>query len=396
AEIFGEPVGGQVESFVVSSTDRGVALTTVHNTGYLDVYVAWELRDGAFVQIDQTLTQSRGVQHLGLTITLDAIESAFGHTVWRRRFGSLQARLSGQHPATSFDGEAVPLYADYFRFEDGSRGLFNQSTWSITENGLWWAEDGTSLVLSDLSAPDGPTPIRIMLTGNRFLPQTAFDFNGVPTVLRINGLNGILSTSNSAALISGRVAPVDDPDANLGAILRVSPDGSVDQVSDLVELGAEWAGAGFSTGNLRGQSLIETSNQIPGGGGRAIYALDDRGTRYEAIRTGDSLDVNGVPRTVTSLRLNSPYNTGPFLSNSGWFVVPVELDGTTQAFAIGKVPGPCPADVNEDGVLSPADFSAWTSHFTAQSPAADLNFDGRVTPADLYAWILEYSRGCDS
>ncbi len=57
---------------------------------------------------------------------------------------------------------------------------------------------------------------------------------------------------------------------------------------------------------------------------------------------------------------------------------------------------PCPniADVNDDGVLSPADFSAWIAAFNAGDPAADQNADGSITPADFTAWISNYNQGC--
>jgi beta-glucanase (GH16 family) len=55
---------------------------------------------------------------------------------------------------------------------------------------------------------------------------------------------------------------------------------------------------------------------------------------------------------------------------------------------------PCPADVNGDGLLTPADFSAWIAAFNAGSPAADQNGDGLVTPADFSAWVASYNAGC--
>ncbi len=57
---------------------------------------------------------------------------------------------------------------------------------------------------------------------------------------------------------------------------------------------------------------------------------------------------------------------------------------------------PCPniADVNDDGVLSPADFSAWIAAFNAGDASADQNTDGSITPADFTAWISNYNLGC--
>jgi len=54
----------------------------------------------------------------------------------------------------------------------------------------------------------------------------------------------------------------------------------------------------------------------------------------------------------------------------------------------------CVADVNGDGALSPADFTAWINAFNAQAPACDQNADGMCTPADFTAWVANYNAGC--
>ncbi len=55
----------------------------------------------------------------------------------------------------------------------------------------------------------------------------------------------------------------------------------------------------------------------------------------------------------------------------------------------------CLADANSDGVLSPADFSAWIAAFNTQSPACDQNRDEMCTPADFSAWVANYNAGCE-
>jgi len=54
----------------------------------------------------------------------------------------------------------------------------------------------------------------------------------------------------------------------------------------------------------------------------------------------------------------------------------------------------CPGDVNGDGALSPADFSAWIAAFNANLPACDQNADNVCSPADFSAWIGNYNAGC--
>ena len=56
---------------------------------------------------------------------------------------------------------------------------------------------------------------------------------------------------------------------------------------------------------------------------------------------------------------------------------------------------PCLADTNNDGILSPADFSAWVAAFNSQAPECDQNNDGACTPADFSAWVANYNAGCN-
>lgn len=55
---------------------------------------------------------------------------------------------------------------------------------------------------------------------------------------------------------------------------------------------------------------------------------------------------------------------------------------------------PCLADVNGDGMLSPADFSAWINAFSTMGLACDQNSDGVCSPADFSAWVANYLAGC--
>ncbi len=55
----------------------------------------------------------------------------------------------------------------------------------------------------------------------------------------------------------------------------------------------------------------------------------------------------------------------------------------------------CLADTNGDGMLSPADFSAWVAAFNAMAPACDQNDDGACSPADFSAWVANYNAGCN-
>ncbi len=62
-------------------------------------------------------------------------------------------------------------------------------------------------------------------------------------------------------------------------------------------------------------------------------------------------------------------------------------------FAAGLT-GNCLADVNMDGMVTPADFTAWVAAFNAMAPECDQNGDNMCTPADFTAWLANYNAGC--
>ncbi len=73
----------------------------------------------------------------------------------------------------------------------------------------------------------------------------------------------------------------------------------------------------------------------------------------------------------------------------------------TSAFGGGEirgqilpVPEPCLPDVNGDGMLTPADFTAWINAFNNADPGCDQNQDGMCTPSDFTAWIANFNAGC--
>jgi hypothetical protein len=55
---------------------------------------------------------------------------------------------------------------------------------------------------------------------------------------------------------------------------------------------------------------------------------------------------------------------------------------------------PCLADTNNDGSVTPADFSAWVAAFNTNAPECDQNDDNACTPADFSAWVANYNAGC--
>ncbi|MEO0629272.1 MAG: GC-type dockerin domain-anchored protein [Planctomycetota bacterium] len=54
----------------------------------------------------------------------------------------------------------------------------------------------------------------------------------------------------------------------------------------------------------------------------------------------------------------------------------------------------CPADTNNDGMVTPADFNAWVAAFNQQGPECDQNGDGLCDPSDFNAWVINFNNGC--
>ncbi|MEO0630684.1 MAG: GC-type dockerin domain-anchored protein, partial [Planctomycetota bacterium] len=84
--------------------------------------------------------------------------------------------------------------------------------------------------------------------------------------------------------------------------------------------------------------------------------------------------------------------TTPDTGSGGDFIVDY---GAVEAIGDSAQPNDCPADVNGDGELSPADFNAWVIAFNTQSDACDQNGDGLCSPGDFNAWVLNFNAGCD-
>lgn len=55
---------------------------------------------------------------------------------------------------------------------------------------------------------------------------------------------------------------------------------------------------------------------------------------------------------------------------------------------------PCSADANADGVLAPADFTAWVLLFNSRQWGCDQNGDSICDPADFTAWVMNFNAGC--
>ncbi|MEO1716727.1 MAG: GC-type dockerin domain-anchored protein [Planctomycetota bacterium] len=92
------------------------------------------------------------------------------------------------------------------------------------------------------------------------------------------------------------------------------------------------------------------------------------------------VDINNAGQAVINAELRQP----PLSSGRGLAIVRVDIVPQDD----------CPADVNGDGELTPADFNAWVIAFNGQLPPCDQNGDGLCNPADFNAWVVNFNGGC--
>ncbi|GAB5496842.1 MAG: hypothetical protein Phyf2KO_19220 [Phycisphaerales bacterium] len=113
---------------------------------------------------------------------------------------------------------------------------------------------------------------------------------------------------------------------------------------------------------------------------------------------GDAFDIAWAINPTTG----APANLGGFdflrittavdNTNGSLGEVSTEIDAVAIVRSLAT---DCIADVNGDGFLTPADFTAWLIAYQTQNAAADQNGDGLITPADFTAWLHNYTTGCE-
>lgn len=179
----------------------------------------------------------------------------------------------------------------------------------------------------------------------------------------------------------------------------------------------ETSGTAFvtSTGNIYSFTTVLSFEAVvpaePVSGGTTTVLLQTRTMGREVDHA--TLLCNGVAPVehVELYRLNlGPQDVfGGDLVDAFWrFEVPatgavtIAFDATDVSMSLDRlevdtyseVGAACAADVNGDGSVTPADFSAWIAAFNARGPGCDQNGDGSCSPADFSAWINNFNAGC--
>ncbi|MCA9272487.1 MAG: VCBS repeat-containing protein [Phycisphaerales bacterium] len=175
---------------------------------------------------------------------------------------------------------------------------------------------------------------------------------------------------------SGVFVAAGDLDNDGKAEIIAGPDGPVGSLTQT-----------FNDTSVIGSLMFFSFAEPNFGGGVRVASGDVNGDGMDDIVVGAGPWTNPVIGPLvnvysgnSSTLISSFFAGDPMNSNGIYIAGPWE-------------PG-CIADVNNDGVLSPADFSAWVAAFNAMAPGCDQNGDGACTPADFSAWVANFNAGC--
>lgn len=169
-------------------------------------------------------------------------------------------------------------------------------------------------------------------------------------------------------------------------------------VLDMLSLSRAIFGTHAEDFNTMGIAGVDIRLNTKGLGDRPDRAFVNDGTHPRST-------IQGVWCNAIITALNDAYSTGiaPLTETEILALVglsptgPDELDtrlGDLSDYVILPPGGNCLPDTNNDGMLSPADFTAWINAFNNDLPECDQNSDGSCTPTDFTAWIAGYNAGC--
>ena len=151
--------------------------------------------------------------------------------------------------------------------------------------------------------------------------------------------------------------------------------------------------------------LYNFFQNAPGGSGTAILRTIDPNTGVSTPVPYSGDPISGAINSAVYVGGGEFYaysiNAGTLYSITTGGVVTELTTSTADAhgLTLSEYVEPCPADINIDGVASPADFTAWLGCFTNPMDQpfchrADVNNSGLIEPSDFTAWLAAFNNGC--
>ncbi|MCA9273536.1 MAG: hypothetical protein KDA31_10850 [Phycisphaerales bacterium] len=246
--------------------------------------------------------------------------------------------------------------------------------------------------------PDNPLGLDFIVFGNAFYvganPNRRWAEAGLVEISFDTNSNGLADDAWFTIPGSALNAPVTLP-------LPTALNGPVLENTSNDDTETHWGYADLSPTLLLGDTDADNVVDDPNADPAVFYTVPDdpMTTGVDAgSGGGDAFDIAWAIDPITGAPANLPGFHFIRITSAVDFSSTIFGENSPEIDAVADVRPivTCLADVNNDGMLSPADFSAWVSAFNAGSPAADQNRDGHVTPADFSAWVANYNAGCDA
>ncbi len=284
---------------------------------------------------------------------------------------------SGDPPGTFNAGEVYVLFGSSAGFGstfalgslNGSNGIRIDGNGSQAGNSVSTAGDFNGDGIDDLivgSYRSGPGAAYVVFGSDSALPAS----------LNLGALDG----TNGIELLG--IAGGDEAGISVKSAGDINDDGFDDVI-----IGAWFADSGGESNSGEAYVVFGTDQSLPaslnladldGSNGFTITGVDaDDLTGVSVSALGD-VSGDGIDDLIVGARGGDPGNR----SSAG------------ECYVIFGRATECIPDTNNDGALTPADFTAWIAAFNAMAPKCDQNADGLCTPADFTAWIANFNAGC--
>ena len=237
---------------------------------------------------------------------------------------------------------------------------------------------------------DLPLPFQTLDLDGDLVTDTDYFFSIPPAQAVIAGQPCAGIYFNATGFPGGLLIPFALPGQMGLDVLGFPPNSQFDVIQDDIDALVVWD---------RGQPMSPTFNQAEAVEDFALFSLSPGSASLQALRN------NGLPvdaSTVFFTDFTGAFAVYCFGSQIGIADTNVgdDFSANVDALAIGEPEeDKCPGDVNGDGSVDPADFTAWLQCFNDPTsapfcPCADVNGDGAIDPADFTAWLAAFAAGC--
>ena len=340
---------------------------------------------------DLDVAEARGISDLGSTVVGTGYGSNGREAVlW---LDSATPIGLGDIPGPSFCSEALAISGDGRVIVGTGRGT------DFMEQAVQWIDGGPPINLGGLpaNAPQLSQALAVNADGSIVVGFSNTEDAGLGRQ-PVAWLDG----QQARAVIEPPFTPTEGNATGVASGLWNYIAGNADNQIFLAEFGdgPDFEGLGIPTYLPLPNGALEPRDAFPCNGGWRVVGdvLGPPGTNVGFIWEpstgtrflGDALlsDFGIDPGPDAILRVNA-------ISADCTTVVGLVGDagGNNRAFRL-KLPPPCYADTNFDGMVTPADFIAWIAAFNDREFACDQNQDGRCDPADFTGWILNFNAGC--